>query len=159
MYLRFFEQRVQSFSMGDCGDSKGAIACVIQAKDPTKIWLTELYLTHRAEPIERIAILLHEARHTEDGMHHVACPDSFDDGGGHGILSIVGSRAFAGDMACDDKPLGSYGVETIFLRNIERACVSCSRRVRDTAGTGALDSYIRIIDPSARKTLYTDLFQ
>lgn len=157
-YLRFFEQRVKSFSMGDCGGSKGAIACVISSKDPTKIWLTDMYLTYNADPVWRVAILLHESRHTE-GLHHVMCPDSFDDGLGHGIQSIVGSREYAGNRACDDKALGAYGIEIIFLRNIERSCASCSASTRDTAGVNALDTYMRVIDLTARKTLYADLFQ
>ncbi len=158
VYLRFFEQRVKSFSMGDCAGSKGAIACVISSKDPTKVWLTEKYLTYNAEPIQRVAILLHESRHTE-GFHHVVCPDSFDDGLGHGIESFVGDREFAGDPACDDKMLGAYGIEIIFLRNIARSCTTCAQSSRDTADVEAIDGYRRIIDSAARKALFADLFQ
>jgi hypothetical protein len=51
--------------------------------------------------VERLAVLVHEARHADPGAHrHVACPPGF---------------GLSGRPACDDTPIGAYGFQAALL--------------------------------------------
>ena len=124
-YSEWFESRVQGVGMNDCGGGK-AVACVIPFMDSSKIWLTHNYTDFDHPQVAKMMVVYHEARHTEDGngnWSHATCPTPFLDASGHDMKSIWTGSTLAGEPACDDVPIGSYGSSTIMLKNIQK----CSR--------------------------------
>lgn len=57
-YQLFFESRVLSIGMNDCG-SQFAVACVIPYSDATKMWLTQNFVKFSHPQIARLMVMFH----------------------------------------------------------------------------------------------------
>jgi hypothetical protein len=157
-YAKFFDSRVASVGMNDCGDAN-AVACVIPFDDPSKMWLTRNYIQFSHPQIARLMVVFHESRHTEsqnDNWPHANCPTPFLDANGDAMKSIWTGASLAGEPACDVTPFGSYGSSTIMLKNIQKFCANCTDKVKMDAGLFADDQLGRITDDGAKKQMKDD---
>ncbi len=160
-YARFFETRVSAIGMNSCGGGN-AVACVIPFRDPSKMWLTQNFIRFSHPQVSRMMVVYHEARHTETknwNWGHATCPTPFRDENGKDMKSIWTGATLAGEPACDETPLGSYGSSTIMLKNISKYCTNCTDKVKMDAGLYADDQLGRIIDADARKEMKDDFVQ
>lgn len=160
-YTNFFENRVKSVGMNDCG-SANAVACVIPFFGSSKIWLTQNYIRFSHPQVARMMVVYHEARHTErsnGNWSHANCPQPFLDSKGKEMKSIWTGAPLAGEPACDVTPLGSYGSSTIMLKNISKLCTNCTAKVKMDAGIYADDQFGRITSADARKQMLNDIFK
>lgn len=159
-YLAFFNDRVKEMGMDDCGGGAGVVACVIPFQNNTAMWFTPNYVKFNMPQLVRLSILLHEARHTEmknSFWRHATCPVPFRDEKGNDIRGIFSGALLEGKAACDSTELGSYGIHTVFLKNIELFCESCSEKVRMDGQLYGDDGLRRIINAGALKRLKDDL--
>lgn len=159
-YTQFFESRIEAIGMNACGGGN-AVACVIPFLDPSKMWLTQNFIRFSHPQIARMMIVFHEARHTEmqnGNWMHATCPDPFLDKNGKEIKSIWTGAVLAGEPACDETPLGSYGSSTIMLKNVSKFCANCTDKVKMDAGLYADDQLNRITNAPARKRMEDDLY-
>lgn len=157
-YTKFFETRVSAIGMSSCGGGN-AVACVIPFRDPSKMWLTQNFIRFSHPQVSRMMVVFHEARHTETqngNWSHATCPTPFLDANGKDMKSIWTGAVLAGEPACDETPLGSYGSSTIMLKNIAARCANCTDKVRMDAGLYADDQMGRIIDADARREMKED---
>ncbi len=157
-YMSFFNKRVSAVGMNDCGSSF-AVACVIPFEDPSKMWLTQNFIRFSHPQIARMMVVFHESRHTEiqhGNWPHAYCPEPFLDGNGQDMKSIWTGSLLAGQPACDETPLGSYGSSTIMLKNIQKYCTNCTDKVKMDAGLYADDQLNRITDPGAKRQMIAD---
>lgn len=157
-YKNFFETRVSGIGMDGCGNGN-AVACVIPFRDPSKMWLTQNFIKFSHPQVSRMMVVFHEARHTETrrgNWPHADCPEPFLDANGKDMKSIWTGALLAGEPACDETPLGSYGSSTIMLKNIQKSCSNCSDKVKMDAGLYADDQLGRIIDAGAKKEMQDD---
>jgi hypothetical protein len=160
-YSEFFDSRITGIGMNSCGGGK-AVACVIPFFDPSKMWLTQNFVKFSHPQVARMMVVYHEARHTETrngNWYHATCPDPFKDADGNDMKSIWTGSLLAGEPACDETPLGSYGSSTILLKNVQKFCSSCNDKVKMDAGLYADDQFGRIIDADARKQMQDDLYK
>jgi hypothetical protein len=160
-YAKFFDSRVTAVGMNDCGNSN-AVACVIPFEDASKMWLTQNYIKFSHPQIARLMVVYHESRHTEsqnDNWPHATCPTPFLDANGNDMKSIWTGAPLAGEPACDETPLGSYGSSTIMLKNIQLSCANCTAKVKMDAGLYADDQLGRITNPDAKKQMQDDFGQ
>lgn len=160
-YAKFFETRVSAIGMNSCGGGN-AVACVIPFRDPSKMWLTQNFIRFSHPQVSRMMVVYHEARHTETknwNWGHATCPTPFRDENGKDMKSIWTGATLAGEPACDETPLGSYGSSTIMLKNIAKHCTNCTDKVKMDAGLYADDQMGRIIDADARKEMKDDFAQ
>ena len=156
-YTRWFESRVFYVGKQSCGSSI-AVACVDPRYD-NKIWMTQNYTRFDHPQIARLSVVFHEARHTERAQgnwSHAFCPDPFVDEEGKPVVSIWTGARLAGQAACDVTPFGSYGSQTILLKNIALNCENCSSKVKADADIFANDQLGRIIDPEAKQQMKND---
>jgi hypothetical protein len=161
VYSKFFDTRVASVGMNDCGDAN-AVACVIPFEDASKMWLTQNYIKFSHPQIARLMVVFHESRHTEtqnDNWPHATCPTPFLDADGKDMKSIWTGASLAGEPACDVTPFGSYGSSTIMLKNIQKFCTNCTDKVKMDAGLYADDQLGRITDDGAKKQMQDDFAQ
>jgi len=160
-YTKFFNSRVASVGMNDCGDAN-AVACVIPFEDASKMWLTQNYIKCSHPQIARLMVVFHESRHTEtqnDNWPHANCPTPFLDADGKDMKSIWTGASLAGEPACDVTPFGSYGSSTIMLKNVQKFCTNCTDKVKMDAGLYADDQLGRITDDGAKKQMQDDFAQ
>jgi hypothetical protein len=160
-YIKFFETRVTAIGMNSCG-SGNAVACVIPFRDPSKMWLTQNFIRFSHPQVSRMMVVFHESRHTETqngNWAHATCPTPFLDANGKDMKSIWTGAMLAGEPACDETPLGSYGSSTIMLKNISKFCANCTDKVKMDAGLYADDQMGRIIDADARRRMKDDFQQ
>lgn len=156
-YIRFFNQRVLSVGVSDCG-SPNAVACVMPLYGK-KIWMTKNYTAFSHPQIARLSVVYHEARHTErehGNWAHAKCPVPFKNAQGQDVKSIWTGALLQGQDACDVTPFGSYGSQTILLRNIATKCLSCTEKVKADANLYALDQLQRVIDKNAQAAMRQD---
>lgn len=156
-YLKFLTSRVYSVGVSDCG-SPTAVACV-KPWVVNKIWMTKNYTQFSHPQIARLSIVYHEARHTEGqngNWQHADCPTPFRNSLGQDIKSIWTGAPLQGQPACDVTPYGSYGSQTILLRNIAMNCTNCSEKVLADADLYAMDQFQRIIDKKAIADMKAD---
>ena len=161
VYAEFFNSRVTGIGMNSCGGGK-AVACVIPFMDPSKMWLTQNFVKFSHPQVSRMMVVYHEARHTESqngNWPHATCPTPFKDANGNDMKSIWTGATLAGEPACDETPMGSYGSSTILLKNIQKFCTSCNDKVKMDAGLYADDQFQRIIDDGAKKQMQDDLYK
>lgn len=157
-YQKFFESRVTAIGMNGCGNGN-AVACVIPFRDPSKMWLTKNFIRFSHPQVSRMMVVFHEARHTESrngNWPHADCPTPFRDADGKDMKSIWTGALLAGEPACDETPLGSYGSSTILLKNIQKSCTNCTDKVKMDAGLYADDQMGRIIDDGAKAEMKDD---
>ncbi|MDD5303938.1 MAG: hypothetical protein PHS14_12630 [Elusimicrobia bacterium] len=160
-YTKFFETRVSAIGMNGCGNGN-AVACVIPFRDPSKMWLTKNFIRFSHPQVSRMMVVFHESRHTETqngNWSHATCPTPFLDANGKDMKSIWTGATLAGEPACDETPLGSYGSSTIMLKNISKFCTNCTDKVKMDAGLYADDQMGRIIDADAKKQMKNDFNQ
>ena len=104
---------------------------------------------------ERIATLIHEARHA-DGCSHTKFPENF-------VCSDnlpVASKEICDDTSdgqCDDTYKGAYGAQMIFLVNFARNCVG-DRQEIEKMKFRAFNMFRKILNVNDRKKLAEDLF-
>jgi hypothetical protein len=133
-YLKWFTDRVSEVGFSKCG-SDISVACVLSTWD-NKMWMTQNYVTYSQPQIARLAIIFHEARHTEKAERfwmHAVCPRPFLDENGKDIRSSITGALLAGEYACDVLYNGSYGSETILLYNVAQHCTNCTSKVKEDA--------------------------
>jgi hypothetical protein len=158
-YKNFFETRVKSVGLNGCGNPN-AVACVMPLV-PAKMWLTENFIKFSHPQIARMMVVFHEARHTEYShlnWPHASCPTPFVGADGQEIKSIWTGASLAGEPACDETPLGSYGSSTLMLKNIQAFCSNCTDKVKQDAGIYADDQFKRIINADAKQAMRDDIF-
>lgn len=157
-YAKFFETRVSAIGMNSCGGGN-AVACVIPFRDPSKMWLTQNFIKFSHPQVSRMMVVYHESRHTETqngNWGHATCPTPFLDANGKDMKSIWTGAMLAGEPACDETPLGSYGSSTIMLKNIAKYCTNCTDKVKMDADLYANDQMGRIIDADAKREMQDD---
>jgi hypothetical protein len=160
-YTKFFETRVSAIGMNGCGNGN-AVACVIPFRDPSKMWLTQNFVKFSHPQVSRMMVVFHESRHTETqngNWSHATCPTPFLDANGKDMKSIWTGAMLAGEPACDETPLGSYGSSTIMLKNISKFCTNCTDKVKMDAGLYADDQMGRIVDADAKQQMQDDFKQ
>lgn len=155
LYEAFFKQRVTRLAKaGTFTGCAGAIACHGAWKT---VRLTEKYADPRLPQVVRLSLLLHEARHSDDGSHdHFVCPGSIRGPDGGPLRSPYLDVEVGGLRACDEEPLGAYGLQIVMLRNIQRYCGNCEPAVKTEAGRYA-DFLMNLIrSEEARRELLAD---
>ena len=158
-YENYFNSRVNIFGFSECSDDAAVIACVNPLSDVNKMWITTHYTTFNMPQVYRVSVMIHEARHTEgahDFYFHEKCPTPFLDESGKDVKGIFSGVKLEGQEACDNIVTGAYGVEAIFLKNIEKHCLNCNEKVRMDGRIYGDNLIIRIINPSAREALRRD---
>jgi hypothetical protein len=165
-YIKWFTDRVKS--VGYDPDEDDAIAYVDisteTGTDHSKIWLAQGYSEKSRPQIARVDDVFHEARHTEDAhgnWEHVDCPNPYQDDKGKDVVDHEGGKVGGMELACDNTPVGAYGVAGIMLKNIQSFCVSrgCTKKVRMDAGLYSADDVQRVIGTQAAQDLKADLPQ
>jgi len=149
-YAQFFYRRVSRLQFGYCAN--GATAC---AGGYGAINLSFGFF--RISRVERLSLLLHEARHLEPGgWNHEICPRPFLDSNRQPIVSRPENIRLAGLPACDSSPLSAYGIQIIFYRNLAENCENCTAELKSESAENALRFLIRIINKSAQGILQSD---
>lgn len=157
-YATWFQKRIFSVGKNDCG-SAIAVACVIPFQNPNKMWVTPNYSNFNHPQIARVSVIYHEARHSETNhgnWSHAKCPTPFKDAQGKDIVSIWTGAQLQGQPACDITPFGSYGSQTILLKNIAKNCSNCNSKVKADAEMFGTDQFGRIIDAKSRTQMSAD---
>ena len=72
------------------------------------------------------------------------------------MRSIWTGALLAGEPACDTTAFGSYGTQTILLKNIALNCTNCSEKVKADADIFGQDQLGRIIDASSKAAMVKD---
>ena len=158
-YSTWLTQRVFAVGKDPCG-SGNAVACVIPMKDNHKMWVTPNYTKFDHPQVSRVSIVYHEARHTESqngNWSHATCPKPFRGPDGRDMKSIWTGLPLEGQPACDVTPFGSYGSQTILLKNIAKFCQNCNSKVKADADLFGNDQLGRIIDAQAKAAMKADL--
>jgi hypothetical protein len=156
-YLSWLNSRVFTVGRNGCGNGN-AVACVIPTY-ANKIWITNNYIRFSHPQIARLSVVYHEARHTEamnGNWGHATCPTPFRNASGQDVRSIWTNAMLQGEPACDVTPFGSYGTQTILLKNIAKNCTNCTQKVRADAELYANDQLIRIVDPASKAAMKKD---
>lgn len=158
--LAFFDQRITRFGMNSCGGGNAVAACVIPWMDSNTMWITPNYVKNNIPQIYRVSIIYHESRHTEDdhgNWGHATCPTPYLDDNGKDIVGIISGTKMAGLPACDNTPIGAYGLQAVLLKNIEKNCTNCNQKVQMDAKLFGDDSVYRISNIQSRNQLKNDL--
>jgi|SRR6185312_4154637 len=158
-YKKFFESRVVSVGLSECGGGGGVVACVIPSVDPHKMWLTNNFVMASIPMVARLMTIYHEARHTEaknNHWDHATCPVPFLDKNGKDILGIVSGVKMEGRPACDDTVFGSYGSSTIMVKNLAKYCTNCNDKMKMDATIWSDDQAKRLSNPLAAAQLAKD---
>ncbi len=157
-YQAFFETRVLSVGMDDCGGG-GAVACVQPFWDSSKMWLSPNFAKYDMPQIDRLNIIYHEARHTEDdhgNWGHDSCPIPFLDENGQDIRGSKSGIKLEGLDACDSTPFGSYGSSTIMMANLVKYCTNCSDKTKMDSQLIVDEMMLRMYVPSVKKQMNED---
>jgi hypothetical protein len=157
-YKNFFETRVLSVGMDDCGGG-GAVACVQPGWDPTKMWLSPNFVQFDMGQMERLNIIFHEARHTEEDAYfwgHDDCPVPFLDETGHDIRGSKSGIKLEGLPACDSTLYGSYGSSTIMAKNIAKYCTNCTDKIKQDAELLVEEMMLRMYKPTTKNKMRAD---
>lgn len=157
--MAFFEQRIHEFGLDSCGGGTGTMACVNPFFGANTMWITPGYINSNMPQIARIATIFHESRHTE-ARHaywgHARCPVPFLDDNGKDIVGIISGNKMQGQMACDNSAFGAYAIEAVFLKNIEKNCVSCGDKMKMDAQLFGDDTIWRVSNLKARQQMRDD---
>ena len=105
---------------------------------PKHMVLLPHYSTPKVDWIERVAVLIHEARHSDsteaNPLEHIKCPSNHP------------NNLFRDKKVCDRNIHGSYGYELVFLREIAKNCDSCDRDTQERARELYLKYQDRVLD-------------
>lgn len=159
-YIKFFESHIRSIGMGDCG-GPAAVACA-GSEEGQRMWLTSNYVKLGLPQLARLAVMVHEAKHTESaggGWRHVRCPTPFKDENGDEVVGLFSRKPLAGISACDTTSVGAYATGLVMLKNIQKFCTNCSGKMRMDAGIYADDVLKRIVDRDAKTAIVDDLYR
>jgi hypothetical protein len=157
-YAEWFTRRIKIVGLNNCG-SPNAVACVIPWMGNDRFFITQNYIKFDHPAIARTMVVYHEARHTEADNNywsHATCPTPFRNEKGEDMKSIWTGAALAGQPACDNTYMGSYGSSTILLRNINQACSNCTEKTRMDAGIYSDDQLGRVINRKAHDAIAAD---
>ncbi len=109
--------------------------------------------------IENIAILIHEARHSDctggltpemiESLREGDISKSTTCGHGH---SICKSGDYRGLPACDDSPWGAYSVQAVWLDAVANHCQNCRKEDQRAAR-------VLLLDAISRVTNYREMFR
>ncbi len=157
-YAKWFSERIFSIGKSSCG-SPNAVACVMPFQDPNKMWVTKNYTQFDHPQVARISVTFHEARHSESqngNWSHGKCPTPFLNAQGENMTSIWTGALLQGQAACDVTPFGSYGSQTILLKNIAMNCTNCNSKVKSDADLFATDQLGRIVNAAAKAQMLKD---
>ena len=157
VYNKWLTDRVFSVGKNECGNAN-AVACVIP-NFANKIWMTKNYTQFSHPQVARVSVVYHEARHTEaqnGNWSHATCPTPFLDESGKDTRSIWTGAMLQGQPACDVTAFGSYGTQTILLKNIAMNCTNCSSKVKADANLYGNDQLGRIVDKASKAAMKKD---
>ncbi len=157
-YKTWFNSRITSVGKDTCG-STTAVACVMPYEDEHKMWVTPNYTQFDHPQIARLSVIYHEARHSEGNngnWSHATCPTPFLNDQGQPMVSIWTGAVLAGLPACDKTPFGSYGSQTILLKNIAANCSNCNAKVKADADLFGNDQLGRITDAASKAQMKKD---
>ncbi|MBC7398250.1 MAG: hypothetical protein H7333_12480 [Bdellovibrionales bacterium] len=157
-YAKWFTARIFSIGKNSCG-SANAVACVIPFQDPNKMWVTKNYTQFDHPQVARVSVIYHEARHSESehgNWSHGKCPTPFLNAQGQNMTSIWTGALLQGQPACDITPFGSYGSQTILLKNLAMNCANCNAKVKADAELFASDQLGRVVNPAAKAQMLKD---
>jgi hypothetical protein len=159
-YLEFFNQRIKHihFVPDDLRRGLGELASVLDRS----LVIVDAERYRQMPRWERIGVLIHEARHVDDGPSHVFCPTGSPSLNSQAsILVTAGLQRFGAPSsqgrACDNDVLGPYGVQTVMLLNIHLFCENCGIHGTDGPLDIGLNYATRIIGPQAQMALDADL--
>ncbi len=155
---KFFDERVVSVGLDECGGPPAA-ACV-KPNEPTKMWLTNMYINNNIPQMLRMSVLFHESRHTEvknNNWHHAICPTPYLDANGKDIVGIISGVKMEGKPACDVVAFGSYGLQAVLLKSLQTSCASCNEKLVLDAKLYGNDTLNRISDLKTRNSMIDDL--
>ncbi len=156
-YMKWLTSRVFSAGKDGCGNPN-AVACV-NPMYANKIWITTNYIKFSHPQIARLSVVYHEARHTEtqhSNWSHATCPTPFLNDKGQDMRSIWTNALLQGEPACDITAFGSYGTQTILLKNIALNCANCNSKVKADADLYANDQLGRIVDAASKSAMKKD---
>lgn len=160
-YLEWFNARVDGIGYAlAVGEDRGATA-YNDSDGGTRnhIVVTNWFAKPDLPQIARVAILFHEARHSEksyDYWPHRKCPKPYIGEDGREVKSTMTGLPLAGEYACDSTPYGAYGVSVIMLKNIARACRTCNEKVLNDAAFYAIDQLKRMTRKTDRQRIIKD---
>lgn len=102
---------------------------------PKYLILGSQYLSSKLTWIDRAAILIHEARHSDSvQLEHIKCSANHS------------KKSLREKAACDQTIQGSYGFELIFLNEIALNCDSCDEATQARARELYLQYQDRVLD-------------
>lgn len=156
--VTFFNSHVEEVGMDSCGGGPSVAACVYGAS--SKMWLTPNFVKNNIPQIYRISMIFHEARHTESynwGWGHATCPTPYRDEKGQDIVGIISGAKMAGQPACDNTVMGSYGLQAVLLKNVEKHCDNCTEKLKQDGQLFGDDTIKRISNLSERQKIREDL--
>ncbi|MFM6927840.1 MAG: hypothetical protein ACKOX6_05210 [Bdellovibrio sp.] len=157
--MAFFDQRISSFGRDNCGGGPAVAACVIPWMKSSTMWITPNYEKNNMPQIYRVSIIFHESRHTEvnnGSWSHATCPTPYLDDNGKDIVGIISGTKMQGLAACDNTPIGAYGMQAVLLKNIEKNCSTCNDKMKMDAQIFGDDGIYRISNLTARQQLKND---
>lgn len=142
VYVKFITDVVKRVSYKEDLGELGVLA--VSPNYPNTLWLGPGY--SKRPIMKRISGLIHEARHLQNmsWWKHIKCPNDKRFG------------ALAGKEDCDIAAFGGYGIQIIFLFNIRHHCVSCSKDLRQQAGSASVGLLERIRPRESRFLLMAD---
>lgn len=157
-YYRFFSERVKAIGYDNSTQKRGVAYSAVFEGRRSKLWITKAYTSEKYPRILRLSILMHEARHCEEdsSWFHSKCPNPFLDEKGHDVVTYSGKPLAGKEVLCDADEHGSYGVQVIFLKNVEKYCTNCSSDEEKQAGIWAYENFKHIAKPQSRKNLIMD---
>lgn len=153
----FFNNHVEEVGMDSCGGGPSVAACVMSSP---KMWLTQNFVKNNIPQLYRISIIYHEARHTETyswNWSHAQCPIPYRDENGKDIVGIISGAKMEGQAACDNTVLGSYGLQAVLLKNVEKHCDNCNEKLKQDGQLFGDDTIKRISNLRERERLRQDL--
>lgn len=157
-YYRFLNERVKAIGYDNSAQKRGVAYSAVFEGRRSKLWITKAYTSEKYPRILRLSVLLHEARHCEKDSSwlHSKCPIPFLDEKGHDVVTYSGKPLAGKEVLCDADEHGSYGVQVLFLKNVEKYCANCSSDEKNQAGAWAYENFKHIAKPQARQNLIMD---
>lgn len=149
-YERYISDRIRYVGSDDCGGTSTVYACVKPTPGvrTSTMWITNNFSPDQMPQVFRVSLLIHEARHVDteyNNWAHDKCPIPFRNSDGSDVVGIISGKKMEGHDACDRTMYGSYGVQTVFLKNLNASCTNCNEKVKDDARIYGSDMRKRIL--------------
>jgi hypothetical protein len=159
-YQRYFDARISTIGVNECGGGGGAILCMIPSFSNNTLFLNPTYFPGMDPRIARLGTYLSIAKHAESDHNnwpYEICPTPFNDPQGNIIKSIWRKGvSLANTPNCEMTETGPVGVMAVFLKNISKHCANCSTEDRNYANWLADQMSYRVIDHDAYGRLLRD---